>query len=57
MGYDTYYTCPEDGEDAILLVDLETETEPETDEDGNTQYYCTEGGHYFSVDDDGVLVI
>ena len=56
MSYDKYYTCPEDGEDATLMVDLETETEPETDEDGNMQYYCTEGGHYFSVDEDGALV-
>ncbi|HLJ35384.1 MAG TPA: hypothetical protein VKU38_17145 [Ktedonobacteraceae bacterium] len=56
MSYDKYYTCPEDGEDATLLVDLDTETEPETDEDGNMQYYCTGGGHYFAVDEDGALV-
>jgi len=48
-----HHTCPEDEEEATLLVDPETETIPETDEDGNLLYYCIEGQHIFSVDEDG----
>ena len=48
-----YHRCPEDEEEGVLLVDVETETVPETDEEGNKQYYCLEGGHIFSVDEDG----
>jgi hypothetical protein len=51
-----HHWCPEDEEDGILLVDVETETVPETDEDGNIQYYCPEGAHVFSVDEDGAVV-
>jgi len=45
-----------DQEDAILLVDVETETIPATDEDGNMLYYCIEGQHTFAVDDDEALI-
>jgi len=48
-----HHTCPEDEEEATLLVDVETETVPVTDEDGNLLYYCVEGQHVFSVDKDG----
>ena len=48
-----HHTCPEDEEEATLLVDVETESVPVTDEDGNLLYYCVEGQHVFSVDDDG----
>ncbi len=48
-----HHTCPEDEEEATLLVDVETETVPETDEYGNLLYYCIEGQHIFSVDEDG----
>ena len=51
-----YYQCPIDQEDAILLVDIETESMPATDEDGNMQYYCLEGQHIFAVDDDKPLI-
>ena len=51
-----YYQCPMDQEDAILLVDVETETIPATDEDGNMLYYCIEGQHIFAVDDDEALI-
>lgn len=51
-----YYQCPMDQEDAILLVDVETETVPATDEDGNTLYYCIEGQHVFAVNDDKALI-
>jgi hypothetical protein len=51
-----YYQCPMDQEDAILLVDVETETIPATDEDGNMLYYCTEGQHIFAVDEDKALI-
>src|SRR5260370_42283021 len=47
-----HHTCTEDEEEATLLVDPETETIPETDEDGNLLYYCIEGQHIFSVDED-----
>lgn len=43
--------CPEDGSEGTLLVDIETETEPRTDEDGNALYYCNEGPHVFSADE------
>jgi hypothetical protein len=48
-----HHTCPEDEEEATLLVDVETESEPVTDEYGNLLYYCVEGQHVFSVDEDG----
>ena len=48
-----HHTCPEDEEEATLLVDVETETVPVTDEDGNLLYYCVEGQHVFSVNEDG----
>jgi hypothetical protein len=51
-----YQTCPIDEDQAILLVDLETESAPATDEDGNLQYYCLTGQHVFSVDDDGEAI-
>jgi len=47
-----YHTCRDDDSEAILLVDVETEEIPETDEEGNLQYYCFEGQHTFSVDED-----
>ncbi len=45
-----YHTCEEDGDEGILLVDAETESEPTTDEDGSLLYYCPEGQHIFSAD-------
>lgn len=45
-----HHTCPMDDEDGVLLVDVETESVPQTDEDGNLLYYCLEGEHTFSVD-------
>jgi hypothetical protein len=51
-----YQTCPTDNDQAILLVDLETESAPATDEDGNLQYYCKAGQHVFSVDEDGEAI-
>jgi hypothetical protein len=45
--------CQEDEEDAILLVDPETETVPVTDADGNLLYYCIAGEHILAVDTDG----
>ena len=41
-----------DEEEATMLVDVETESVPTTDEDGNLLYYCIEGQHIFSVDED-----
>jgi hypothetical protein len=51
-----YHMCPMDAEEAILLVDAETETVPATDEDGNLQYYCVAGQHIFVVDEDDALI-
>ena len=48
--------CPVDKDQAILLVDLETESAPATDENGNLQYYCLAGKHVFSVDEDGEVI-
>jgi hypothetical protein len=47
-----YQTCPYDNEEGILLVDPETESMPETDSDGDLQYYCLAGQHTFSLDED-----
>jgi hypothetical protein len=46
-----YHSCPIDDEDGILLVDMETESMPEMDEEGNYLYYCN-SGHTFSVDEE-----
>lgn len=46
-----YHSCIEDDGEGVLLVDVD-ETEPETDEYGNRQYYCMDGHHTFSVDED-----
>ena len=51
-----YHTCPVDEEEAIILVDVETEAIPSIDAEGNIQYYCPSGSHTFSVDEDGVVV-
>ncbi len=50
--FSTHETCPLDEDDGILLVDVETESVPYTDEDGNPMYYCPEGEHTFTVDQD-----
>ena len=47
-----YQTCPYDQEEGILIVDVETESVAETDEDGDLQYYCMAGNHTFSLDED-----
>lgn len=44
-----YITCPREGGVATLLVDVETESVPYTDEDGNPLYYCQEGQHVFPL--------
>ena len=46
-----YQTCPYDSEEAVLLTDIE-EDNPETDDDGDLQYYCTSGRHTFSYHED-----
>jgi hypothetical protein len=47
-----YQTCPYDQEEGVLLVDVETETTPQTDDDGDLRYYCLSGRHTFSLDED-----
>jgi hypothetical protein len=44
-----YAPCPADDGFGVLLVDIETESVPDTDEDDHLQYYCMEGHHVFSV--------
>ena len=51
---DTTHPCPVCGLPATILVDLETETVPNTDKDGNKQYYCSLCLRKFSVDKQGV---
>jgi hypothetical protein len=46
-----YQTCPYDEEEGILLTDIEEDL-PETDSDGDLQYYCMTGHHVFSLDED-----
>lgn len=42
-----YQTCPYDQEEGILVTDLE-EVIPETDNQGNLQYYCLSCLHTFT---------
>lgn len=44
-----YYTMNDD-EEAILITDID-ETTPETDDEGNLQYYSVSGHYVFSVDE------
>jgi hypothetical protein len=55
MGYKEmkHKRCPEDEGEGILLVDVETEMIPKRDKNGHKQYYCLEGHHTFSEDEDG----
>ena len=53
---DRTHQCPDCGEGAIILVDIETETVPELDNDGNKQYGCPNCHRTFSVDADGAVV-
>lgn len=46
-----YQTCPYDQEEGILLTDLE-ELHPQADVDGDLQYYCLNGKHTFTLDED-----
>jgi hypothetical protein len=46
-----YSTCPFDQEEGVLLTDIE-ETSPQTDEDGDLQYYCVAGNHMYILDED-----
>ena len=48
-----HYNCAQCHGEGILLVDIETESFPHTDKDGNWQYYCMEGQHIFSVTERG----
>jgi len=43
------YTCALDRGEAILLVDIETETIPRTDIHGDALYYCLQGHHVFPL--------
>lgn len=45
-----HHTCALDKGDGILLVDVETETIPFTDKEGNRLYFCIDGCHMFAVD-------
>ncbi len=45
-----YYTVDDDDE-AILVTDID-ETTPETDDQGNLQYYSLSGRYVFSADED-----
>jgi hypothetical protein len=46
-----YQTCPYDNEEGVLLTDID-EIDPETNEDGDLQYYCLSGHHTFAYNDD-----
>ncbi|GCE14706.1 hypothetical protein [Tengunoibacter tsumagoiensis] len=45
-----YQTCPYDQQEGILLTDIE-EIFPQTDDEGDLQYYCTSGRHLFSYNE------
>jgi len=44
-----YHACPVGHKRAILLVDLQTDTIPELDNEGNRQYYCPVCLRIFSI--------
>ena len=46
-----YQTGPYDKEEGVLITNIE-EDSPETDENGELQYYCLNGHHTFSYNDD-----
>lgn len=48
-----YSTSPYNNDDeGILLVDLETESTPMTDADGNLLYYSISGGYTYALNED-----
>ncbi len=51
-----YHKCPVDHKQAVLVVDLKTETVPVTDYDGNQQYFCLVCQRIFSVDGHGDII-
>ncbi|HZO71313.1 MAG TPA: hypothetical protein VFB60_03865 [Ktedonobacteraceae bacterium] len=48
--------CSLDRGEAILLVDIETETIPQTDAHGNALYYCLQGHHVFPVKGNAIII-
>jgi len=51
-----YHSCPAGHPEAILLVDVESESVLQTDQEGNRQYYCPACLCTFSVDSAGAIV-
>lgn len=56
LNANTHHQCPWCGNQATILVDIKTETRPETDAQGNLQYRCTHCHRTFAVDADGQIV-
>ncbi len=52
-----HHICALDKGEGILLVDIETETIPRTDKQGNRLYFCTHGSHLFAVDAQGHCIL
>jgi hypothetical protein len=48
--------CALDQGEAILLVDLETETVPQTDIHGDALYYCLQGHHVFPARGSAIII-
>ena len=48
--------CSLDRGEAILLVDIETETIPRTDRHGDVLYYCLQGHHVFPVKESAIII-
>ena len=44
-----HYSCPDCHRDAILLVDVDTDTMPLLDDDGDLQYFCLGCGIIFAI--------
>lgn len=53
---DKTHQCPKCGQEAKLLVDVETDAIATPDSGGNKQYYCTNCHTLFSVDASGKVV-
>lgn len=48
--------CSLDRGEAILLVDIETETIPRTDIHGDVLYYCLQGHHIFPIKESAIII-
>jgi len=51
-----YHTCPQQHDNARLLLNPDNDAEPARDSTGNLQFHCLQCNHVFSVNDAGTIV-